>query len=101
LFASSLSDLKNRGEKVAERGQILSISPGNSRSIAQESGKIWTAPQLLQPIPFKSDRLLGVHQTGKTAEVIGKRNQWVRSTSQTQAKTGIFEQKYPKHPVFA
>ena len=36
----SLSDLKNRSEKEAERGQILTISPGNSRSIAQESGEI-------------------------------------------------------------
>ena len=40
------------------------ISPGNSRSIAQESGEIrgglgpWTAQPLLQPISFKSDRLL-------------------------------------------
>jgi hypothetical protein len=32
----SLSDLKNRSEKTAERGQFLTISPGNSRSIAQE-----------------------------------------------------------------
>ena len=61
----SLSDLKNRSEKEAERGQILTISPGNSRSIAQESGKIrgglgpWTAQPLLQPISFKSDRRLG------------------------------------------
>ena len=55
----SLSDLKNRSEKEAERGQILTISPGNSRSIAQESGDIWTAQPLLQPISFKFDRLLG------------------------------------------
>jgi hypothetical protein len=64
-YTSGLSDLKNRSEKVAERGQILSISPGNSRSIAQESGKIWTVPQLLQPIPFKSDRLLGGSKLAK------------------------------------
>ena len=37
----------------------MTISPGNSRSIAQESGEIWTAQPLLQPISFKSDRLLG------------------------------------------
>jgi hypothetical protein len=55
---SSLSDLKNRSEKKAERGQFLTISPGNSRSIAQESGKKWTVPPFLQPISFKSDRLL-------------------------------------------
>jgi hypothetical protein len=58
IRASSLSDLKNRSEKIAEREQILSISLGNSCSIAQESGEIWAAPQFLQPIPFKSDRLL-------------------------------------------
>ena len=63
--ARSLPDLKNRSEKAAERGQILTISPGNSGSIAQESGEIrgglgpWTAQPLLQPISFKSDRLLG------------------------------------------
>jgi hypothetical protein len=44
---------------MAERGQFLTISPGNSRSIAQEIGKKWTVPQFLQPISFKSDRLLG------------------------------------------
>jgi hypothetical protein len=54
----SLSDLKNRSEKKAERGQFLTISPGNSRSIAQENGKKWTVPPFLQPISFKSDRLL-------------------------------------------
>jgi hypothetical protein len=43
---------------MAERGQFLTISPGNSRSIAQESGKKWTVPPFLQPISFKSDRLL-------------------------------------------
>jgi hypothetical protein len=58
-LSSSLSDLKNRSEKIAEREQILSISLGNSFSIAQESGEIWAAPQFLQPIPFKSDRRLG------------------------------------------
>ena len=57
--------MKNRSEKEAERVQILTISPGNSRPIAQESGEIrgglgpWTAQPLLQPISFKSDRLLG------------------------------------------
>ena len=58
LSPRSLSDLKNRSEKGAERRQILTISPGNSGSIAQESGEIWTAQRLLQPISFKSDRLL-------------------------------------------
>jgi predicted RNA binding protein YcfA (HicA-like mRNA interferase family) len=72
VAASSLSDLKNRSvvglagkphsgcsQNSAGRGQILTISPGNSRSIAQESGEIWTGQADLQPIYFKSDRLLG------------------------------------------
>ncbi len=37
----------------------MTISPGDSGSIAQESGEVWTAQRLLQPISFKSDRLLG------------------------------------------
>jgi len=37
----------------------LTISPGNCLTIAQESGKKWTALADLQPISFKSDRLLG------------------------------------------
>jgi hypothetical protein len=40
LMASSLSDLKNRSEKLAERGQILTVLQGNSRSIAKKSGEI-------------------------------------------------------------
>jgi hypothetical protein len=73
--ASSLSDLKNRSENSAGRGQILTISPGNSRSIAQESGEIWTGQADLQPISFKSDRLLAQPNparspcaTGRSAE---------------------------------
>ncbi len=31
---------------------------GNSSSIAQKSSEIWTVQADLQPIPFKSDRLL-------------------------------------------
>jgi hypothetical protein len=37
----SLSGLKNRSEKVAGRGQILTNSQANSRSIGQEGGEIW------------------------------------------------------------
>jgi hypothetical protein len=55
----SLSDLKNRSENLAGRGQILTILQGNSRSIAQKNGEIWTGQANLQPISFKSDRLLG------------------------------------------
>ena len=38
--SSSLSDLKNRSENSAERGQILPVLQGNSRSIDQKSGEI-------------------------------------------------------------
>ena len=58
--ARSLSDLKNRSENSAGRGQILLVLQVNSRSIDQKSGKIWTAQADLQPISFKSDRLLGL-----------------------------------------
>jgi LDH2 family malate/lactate/ureidoglycolate dehydrogenase len=58
-ISRSLSDLKNRSENSAGRGQILTILQGNSRSIAQKSGEIWTGQADLQPISFKSDRLLG------------------------------------------
>src|SRR3972149_2554588 len=57
---SSLSDLKNRSEIWAERGQILSVWQVNSVSIDKKSGEIWTAQADLQPISFKSDRLLGL-----------------------------------------
>jgi hypothetical protein len=50
--------LKNRSENLAGRGQILPVLQGNSRSIAQKSGEIWTGQANLQPISFKSDRLL-------------------------------------------
>jgi hypothetical protein len=60
--------LKNRSEKMAERGKFLSILPGNSPTIAQESGRKSTVPPFLQPIPFKSDRLLeSGHQTATQA----------------------------------
>jgi len=55
---SSLSSLKNRSENSTGRGQISSILKGNSSSIARESGGIWTVQADLQPISFKSDRLL-------------------------------------------
>jgi hypothetical protein len=51
--------LKNRSENLAGRGQILTILQGNSHSIAQKSGEICTGQSNLQPISFKSDRLLG------------------------------------------
>jgi len=59
----SLSGLKNRSEKVAGRGQILTNSQANSRSIGQEGGEIWIGQALLQPISFKPDRLLAACRT--------------------------------------
>jgi len=58
-MTSGLSDLKNRSEKVTGRGQILTILKANSCSIGRKGGEIWTGQMLLQPISFKSDRLLG------------------------------------------
>ncbi|MDP2961591.1 MAG: hypothetical protein Q8N54_02460 [Sulfurimicrobium sp.] len=51
--------MKNRSENLAGRGQISPVLQGNSRSIAQKSGEIWTGQANLQPISFKPDRLLG------------------------------------------
>ena len=36
------------------------ILKANSYSIGRKSGEIWTSQTLLQPISFKSDRLLGL-----------------------------------------
>src|SRR6266581_5890564 len=58
-LSRSLSDLGNRSENLAGRGQILSILQVNSCSIDQESGGIWTVQTDLQQIYPKSDRLLG------------------------------------------
>ena len=44
---------------LAGRGQILVILQGNSSSIAQGINEIWSGQTDLQPISFKSDRLLG------------------------------------------
>jgi len=57
-LSSNLSDLKNRSEKVTGRRQILRILKANSCSIGRKSDAIWTGQTLLQPISFKSDRLL-------------------------------------------
>ena len=49
-YPSSLSDLKNRSENSAGRGQILTVLQVNSRSIDQKSGEICTVQADLQPI---------------------------------------------------
>jgi hypothetical protein len=63
---SSLSDLKNRSENSAGREQILPVLQVNSHSIDQKSGEIWAGQADLQPISFKSDRLLGRVNTNFT-----------------------------------
>ena len=57
----SLSDLKNRSEKIAEREQNLIIFSAIVFPIAEKISELWSAQVFLQPIPFKSDRLLAVH----------------------------------------
>ena len=57
-IASSLSDLKNRSEKCAGRGQIFTLFKPMVVPLAQESGEICTGQVILQPISFKPDRLL-------------------------------------------
>jgi len=58
VISRSLSDLGNRSENSAGRGQILSILQGNSCSIDQKSDGIWIVQTDLQQIYPKSDRLL-------------------------------------------
>jgi len=45
-------------QNSAGRGQILPVLQVNSHSIDQKNGEIWTGQVDLQPISFKSDRLL-------------------------------------------
>ncbi len=47
-------------QNSAGRGQILTVLQVNSYSIDQKNDKIWTGQADLQPISFKSDRLLGI-----------------------------------------
>jgi hypothetical protein len=56
---SSLSDLKHRGENSPARVQILTVLQRQYRDIAQKTGEICAGPADLQPMLFKSDRLLG------------------------------------------
>ncbi|MEP7371174.1 MAG: hypothetical protein ABI659_03000 [Nitrosospira sp.] len=67
-MTSGLPDLKNRSEKVTGQGQILTILKANSYSIDRKSGEIWTGLTLLQPIFFKSDRLLALPDAYQTME---------------------------------
>jgi hypothetical protein len=39
-----------------------------SSSIAQKSSEIWTVQADLQPIPFKSDRLIGLQDNKKAVD---------------------------------
>ena len=56
--ARSLADLKSRSEKIAEREQNLIIFSAIVFPIAEKISELWAAQLFLQPIPFKSDRLL-------------------------------------------
>jgi len=80
----SLSDLGNRSENLAGRGQILSILQGNSCSIAPKSGGIWTVQTDLQQICPKSDRLLGSHPVF-TPSLTGPQSQNPRRSLATPA----------------
>jgi len=62
--------LKNRSENLAGRGQILPVLQVNSYSIDQKSGEIWTGQANLQPISFKSDRLLGAEDEANAVIVL-------------------------------
>jgi len=68
----SLSDLGNRSENLAGRGQILLILLGNSCSIAQKSYEIWTVQTDLQQIHTKSDRLLATQLNNRSRIHAGK-----------------------------
>ena len=64
----SLPDLKNRSKNLAGRDQVLTILPGNSRSIAQKSGEIWAGQADLQPISFKDALIYLLPDTSKVWE---------------------------------
>jgi len=64
----SLSDLGKRSENSAGGGQILLFLQGNSCSVTQKNGEIWTVQTDLQQIYPKLDRLLG-----RKAEFINRR----------------------------
>jgi len=59
-------------ENGPRRGQFLPVSPGNSRTIAQESGEKWTGAVLSQPTIPKSDRLLGASWNWSRVAVIAR-----------------------------
>ena len=54
----ALRGLEESKRLSAGRGQISPVLQVNSRSIDQKIGEIWTGQADLQPISFKSDRLL-------------------------------------------
>jgi len=58
MVTRGLSGLGSRCENSTGRGQILPILLGNSCSIDQKSGGIWTGQVDLQQISPKSDRLI-------------------------------------------
>jgi hypothetical protein len=80
-LTSSLSGLKNRSENSAGRGQILPVLQVNSRSIDQKSGEICTGQADLQPISFKSDRLLDMLRDAGKLWVLDTKTYMERSIS--------------------
>jgi len=50
----------------------LTNSQANNRSIGQEGGEIWIGQALLQPISFKSDRLLGNTNANDAREFVAR-----------------------------
>ncbi len=76
--ARSLSDLTNRSENSAGRGQFLTISPGNSRTIAQESGKKWTMQTDSQPISLQARHTPGDEEHLARAHLLAE---WSRPDS--------------------
>jgi translocation and assembly module TamB len=58
LILGACRTLGSDSENRPRRGQFSTISPGNSRTIAQEMGEKWTGAVGLQPENPKSDRLL-------------------------------------------
>jgi hypothetical protein len=70
--------LKHRSENSPARGQILTVLQRQYRDIAQKTGEICAGPADLQPMLFKSDRLLDAmnrshftaHPTPKTVQSV-------------------------------
>src|SRR5688500_744880 len=65
------------------------ILKANSYSIGRKSGEIWTSQTLLQPISFKSDRLLAVDRNAKTTGIGCKRSLEAECSARTSVAQPI------------